>query len=311
MMKKITSILIILLLACALAFTGCSAKGENDVAYNNEAADYAVGETVEHYYNGDVKTEYPYASDAALGEVTGGSAALGTSLAENRKLIKTVWLTVETENYTELMRAIEGKVDALGGYIEEMESNTPTSGKHRYASMTVRIPADRLAEFTEQVENSANVIWRNQNQKDITTTYVDTQARRDALEVEQERLLELLAQAENLNEILEIESRLTDVRYELESIESTLRSYDNQVDYATVHLDVEEVEVLTVVEEEEPGFWEKIGDGFIKSAKGVWNAIKSIFSALVIALPYLVVILLPPAIVLIIIFSVKKRKNRR
>ena len=306
-MKRIPAILLTLLLACALVFTGCSAKGVTDEAYDYEVPNAQAAETyvmeeavldLDRYAaSGGLKGDATYTADAVL--------------TENRKLITTVYLTVETEHFTELMQRVEAEVSTLGGYIEEMESNTPTSGKHRNAAMTIRIPADRLEDFTQQVEENANIIWRSQDQRDITTTYVDTQARRDALKVEQERLLELLGQAANLAEILEIEDRLTDVRYELESIESTLRTYDNQVSYATVHLDVTEVEVLTVVEEEEPGFWEKIGDGFVNSAKGVWNGVKSIFSAIVIALPWLLVILLPPAIVLIIIFSVKKRKYRK
>ena len=306
-MKRIPAILLTLLLSCALVFTGCSAKGVTDEAYDYEVPNAQAAETyvmeeavldLDRYAaSGGLKGDATYTADATL--------------TENRKLITTVYLTVETEHFTELMQRVEAEVSTLGGYIEEMESNTPTSGKHRNAAMTIRIPADRLEDFTQQVEENANIIWRSQDQRDITTTYVDTQARRDALKVEQERLLELLGQAANLAEILEIEDRLTDVRYELESIESTLRTYDNQVSYATVHLDVTEVEVLTVVEEEEPGFWEKIGDGFVNSAKGVWNGVKSVFSAIVIALPWLLVILLPPAIVLIIIFSVKKRKYRK
>lgn len=305
-MKRITAILLTLLLACALVFTGCSAEAKNDVAYDREEPKA----NAENFAADSAPEDYRYAGTGGLSQA-GAPTAAGTVLTENRKLITTVQLTAETEHFTELMQWVETEVSTLGGYIETMESNTPTSGRHRRASMTIRIPADRLSGFTQQVEENANIVWRNQSQKDITTTYVDTQARRDALEVEQERLLELLAQAQNLTEILEIEDRLTEVRYELESIESTLRTYDNQVDYATVHLDVQEVEILTVVEEEEPGFWEKIGDGFVRSAKGVWNGIKSIFSAIVIALPYLLVFLLPPALVLIVIFSVKKRRNRK
>ena len=58
------------------------------------------------------------------------------------------------------------------------------------------------------------------------------------LETEQQRLLELLETAESLDDILTIESRLTEVQYELDSKESQLRTYDNQIDYSTVYLDL-------------------------------------------------------------------------
>mgnify|MGYP002226154573 CR=1 FL=1 len=87
----------------------------------------------------------------------------------------------------------------------------------------------------------------------MTLTYVDLQSHRDALQTEQERLLQLLEQAESIEDIITIEQRLSDVRYQLESMESQLRSYDNQVDYSTVYLYIDEVEVYTPVEEETHG----------------------------------------------------------
>ena len=139
---------------------------------------------------------------------------------------------------------------------------------------------------------------------------MDTQSRRDALQTEHDRLLELLAEAENLSEVLEIESRLTEVRYQLQSIESQLRTYDNLVDYATVSLTVNEVKVYT--DTEEKGFWEELGDGFIDSLKGVWNFLKNAFSFCIIALPYLLLISIVPLTVLIIVLvGCKKRKARK
>ena len=84
-------------------------------------------------------------------------------------------------------------------------------------------------------------------------------------QTEQERLLQLLEQAESIEDIITIEQRLSDVRYQLESMESQLRSYDNQVDYSTVYLYIDEVEVYTPVEEETT--WERISAGFMDSLK--------------------------------------------
>lgn len=72
-----------------------------------------------------------------------------------------------------------------------------------------------------------------------------------ALETEESRLLELLAAAANMSDLLEIESRLTEVRTELEKVKSQLRIYENQVSYGTIYLTVSEVKEYTVVEEPE------------------------------------------------------------
>ena len=105
------------------------------------------------------------------------------------------------------------------------------------------------------------------------------------LKTEQSRLLELMEQAETMSDLLEIEDRLTDVNYELDRYTSRLRTMDNQVDYATVYLSVQEVKEYTPVQE----LWKKISTGFVSSLKGLWQGLVDFFSWVVIKLPYLVV----------------------
>ena len=57
--------------------------------------------------------------------------------------------------------------------------------------------------------------------------------------------MELLSTAENMEDLLSIESKLSDIRYEIESYESQLRLLDNQIDYSTVHVEIFEVERMT------------------------------------------------------------------
>ena len=99
--------------------------------------------------------------------------------------------------------------------------------------------------------------------------------------------MELLAQAENMSDLLEIESRLTEVRYELENYGSQLKLYDNQVDYATIYLSISEVQEYTPVEE--PTFLERITKGFTNSLKGVGEGAVDVVVFIIANLPYLVV----------------------
>jgi hypothetical protein len=123
--------------------------------------------------------------------------------------------------------------------------------------------------------------------EDITLQYVDTAARVSALETEQTRLLELLAAAEDLSEILEIEKRLSEVSYMLESHASQLRTYDNLVDYATVHLNLREVTQLTPTDE--PTVWERISRGFGETLDDLWNNTTNFFVWFIVNLPRLVI----------------------
>ncbi len=306
-MKKTIAIAICVLLLL-VALVGCGAA--KDTAYaveKNEAPEYEYGAMPE---------EFGYDEEIAVDYANGASAAPAQSapvVAANRKLIRTVSLGVETEEYEVLLEGIAERISSCGGYVENMSADTRYSSSSRYATMTIRVPAERLEEFVTAVCGISNVVQRSENTEDITLTYVDLESHTNALRTEQERLIELLKQAENVSEILEIEDRLSYVRYELEYMQSQLRTYDNLVDYATVTISINEVEKLTPTVEK--GFWEKIGDGFTNSLHGVWEGLKSVFSFLIIALPYLVVIAAIVGIHLVIIFlcirAGKKRAKKR
>ncbi len=115
----------------------------------------------------------------------------------------------------------------------------------RSASYTLRIPSDKLDEFIDVVETLGNVTYKNESVDDVTLRYVDVDSHKKALETEQERLLALLEKAENVEDIITIENRLSDVRYELENYEIQIRLLDNQIDYSTVYVDISEVSRVT------------------------------------------------------------------
>ena len=221
-------------------------------------------------------------------------------------------MDVETREYDKLLSAVENKVTELGGYIESLDAyNGSTYYSYRStrnANLTIRIPKDRLEEFQNTVSELGNVTSRSENVQDVTLTYVDLQSHRDALRTEQERLLQLLEQAESVEDIITIEQRLSDVRYQLESMESQLRSYDNRVDYSTVYLYIDEVEVYTPVEEET--VWERISTGFVDSLKNIGEGLKEAAIWFVIHIPYLVIWAIVIAIIILILKKIKKRTKR-
>lgn len=263
-----------ILLALALLLTACG----------GQAATSDRGEAVHDGVYG--RTEMSPGETSAAAELKTETGSIDPVPQSDRKLIKTVSMDAETEQYDELIAALEERIAQLGGYTESRR--TGTYGRtRRWSSMTLRIPAERLGEFLRHVTENANVLSTSETTQDVTLQYVDTEAKITALETEQNRLLELLAQAQNLSEILEIEARLSDVTYELERYASQKRSYDNQVSYATVHLTVEEVEVLTPAEE--PGVWQRISTGFRDSVKGVGEGLTDLFVALIAGSPYLLV----------------------
>lgn len=272
-MKKMLSLLLCAALLLTLTACGGSSKTE---------AMYSAGAMMEEA----APMEAPMAADntASLKGAQSGS----TSLPEGRKWIITIDMNVETDDLDVLMADLDQKINSLGGYVEDQNihnGSNYSSRRYRSANLTIRIPDEKVDQFTSEISGLANVVSQNLRREDITLKYVATSSRVTALETEETRLLELLAEADNMTDLLEIEARLTDVRYELENYASQLRLYDNQIDYATIYLNIEEVQEYTPVEE--PTFFERIKNTFTDSLEGLGDGILNITVFLVGNSPYL------------------------
>lgn len=268
-----------------------------------EAYDYALEE----------ETSAAMSPESAMegSGVTSGTGLSGYT-APNEKLIRTVHLDAETQEYDTLITSLEEKITSLEGYIENRDAynGSEYSGRdRRYCSMVVRIPADRLNEFVTHVNENANVTNTTEEVENITLQYVDTASRVEALETEQERLLELLESAENLTDILEIEERLSDVRYELSSYASQLRVYDNQVSYATVYLNIDEVQKLTPMEE--PTVWERISEGFGETIEDIAESAVDFFVWFVVNSPRILIFAAVVTVFVLIVKVIKRRGKRK
>ena len=287
-MKKYLKVTLVMLLVMSL-LTGCGSSMAADKAAPME----------------EMAVEAPMA-EAPMLNSTGSAVTSGQSVpGTEQKLIKTVRMDVETEDLESLLPQINEKIAALGGYVEEQElynGSNYSSYRHRSANLKVRVPAENLNGFVENVRGVSNVVTYNESTENVTLTYVSIESRMKALEVEQERLLELLSQAENMADLLEIEARLTDVRYELESVTSQLRVLSNQVDYATVHLYISQVKVYT--ETEEQTIWQRIGSGFKENLKDIGEDLTDFFVWVVTYSPQLILW----AAIIAVVITIAKRK---
>ena len=313
-MKKRGRILGVLAVT-ALLLTACgssdSAGADTRMMTESAAAtdvyeDYSYDDSV--YFNEEAPQEY-----ADAGNET--EEAVDNS---NRKLIRTANLDVETEQYDSLLANIEQQVKAMGGYVESISSydrdgyysyDSENVSRNRQASITARIPQNRLDEFLQKVGEEANVVSRSEGTEDVTLQYVDLESHKKALLTEQERLLELLEKAETVEDIITIESRLSEVRYQIESMESQLRTFDNKIDYSTVYLTIDEVEKYTPPADLSAG--EKIRDGFMESLKGVGDGFANFGIHFVINLPYIVVWVLLIGIVFLVVRKIWKVSEKR
>lgn len=294
--RKLGSLLLVLLLI--LSLTACGSNAKSEAMDMNAAGDMHYEAPMENMADAELKTE-------------SGSASV---LPADRKLIRTIRMDAETENLTALLDSLTDRIGELGGYVESQElynGSAYSNRRYRNLSITVRIPAEKADEFVAQVGENANVVSSSESVDDVTLQYVDTESQIKALETEQARLMELLAQAQNLDEILQIEARLTDVRYELERYASYLRTLENQISYATIHLYITEVTEYTPVVEEDPTTWQRISRGFGKSLRSLGKLVKELFIFVIVISPYLLVLAALAAVALVLHrrYAAKKRKK--
>lgn len=273
MKRRVWTLLLAVLMLVAM-LSGCGASSNQTAAMDMAEVEMPRAEAT-------VEEEILYSSTTA-------DSATGSVTTENQKLIKKVYIDAETEDMDTLLSQLTEQIQALGGYIESQEiynGSNYSSYRYRSANMTIRIPAENLENFVGQVKGVSNVVNYNETTDDVTLTYVSTESRIAALEIEQERLLNLLSKAEKLEDLLVIEERLTEVRYELEKVNSQLRVLSNQVNYATVNLNIEQVKVYTEVEEQT--VWQRISSGFSGNLRDIGEGLVNFFVWLVTYSPQL------------------------
>ncbi|MCR4934381.1 MAG: DUF4349 domain-containing protein [Lachnospiraceae bacterium] len=306
-MKKKTGIIVsVMLLALSLTACGNSASSATtSFSVNSKMAPMEAESAVDSgFYDEEMATEESTSDFEKDDSLFNDSA---------RKLIKTENLSVETENFDDLVTAVEARIKDLHGYIQSQNTYN-NSLKNTYASsrscdMTVRIPTANLDTFVDFVGANSNVVNKYVNVEDVTLNYVDTESKKKTYEIEQERLLALLEKCDNVEDMIAIESRLSEVRYKLEAQESTLRTYDNLVDYATVNINIEEVTKYTEPEPESYG--QRLARAFRGGLERTVNGLKDFLVGFVNALPGLFVFIIICLIVFFIIRGISKASNKK
>ncbi len=296
-MKKILLTVVSLVMVIAL-FASCNSDKSSDTAYKNENYTGAIAEDSKEYISDSIDA-------GGLNENTSASISLTT----DRKIIKTANMTVETKQFDEFIKNIEDFVDGKKGYIESKEiTGSSDSSADRSGTMIVRIPQEQLQAFMQTVSENSTVTYENIEASDVTESYNDAERQIEALETEQKRLLELVETADSLSDILEIEARLTKIRYELDAYEGQIRDYDSRIAYSTVRLGIYEVDRETVTKKD--SFGTKVSEGFLQSLDNIGDGFIGFAIGFLSFTPYLLLIAAIGIVVFVIIKAAIKRAKK-
>ena len=264
MKRKIFALsLAFVLLAATLG--GCAAAGSD----NSQSTESSTAWDTDAVMEPQAPDPAPEENGAAA-EMTGEGAGLDASAAETeRKIIQNADFSLETLDYDQTVAAIETLVEQSGGYVES--SQTTGSGatgdyyQARWAHFTVRVPAEGLQDFGGALSGCGSVTNSSYYTEEVTDYYYDTEAHLRSLELQEERLLEILSKAEQLSEVIELENSLADVRYQIESLQGALRRLDSQIAMSTVNISVQEVYEYSPEQGMPKGLGERIANEFARS----------------------------------------------
>ena len=210
---------------------------------------------------------------------------------DGSKLIYTAEMNLETTAFDDASKALAALVEELGGWTQNSGVRYGGSG-YRYGDYTVRIPQEKFSTFISRAGELCHVTYTSSNVQDVSEMYFDTAGRLETQKTKLERLRTLLAKAENMEDIITIESAISDTENQIEALAGELKHYDSQVDYSTVTFSLNEVYQLSNVEQPATGFLSRLAGALASGARGFADFVQNMLVMLAYAWVWVVLVAL-------------------
>jgi hypothetical protein len=204
------------------------------------------------------------------------------------KLVRTADLTLATTNYDADVEAVKQLTLSMGGYLASVsQSGEPSARMDRTAYLSLRVPSDRLDGFLTGLAAIGRTVSRYESATDMGTQYADTAMRLATQRDKLARLTELLAQAADVSDLLEIETQIADTQYQIDALESALRTIDRDVSKSAVSVTLLEQSAGDTAQATELTLWQRIAGGFEASMRELSAFGQNVLVFLAMALPVL------------------------
>lgn len=267
-MKRAVTMWLAALLALSLTACGGGASGGGEA----DASSSAGGGESLSFSAEDSQNSAPGEPGA---EAEGASPQAG----QNAKLIRRAELEIQTEAFDTAAASLEALVEEAGGYFQSAQvegGSLRDQNAARYGNYVIRLPEENFSAFLDQSGTLGYVVRRSESSENVSQAYYDTETRLAAQRTKQERLLALLAQADTMESIIELENALSETEYEIQSLTTDLEHYDDLIDYATVDLYLAEVLSLSQTPGETAGLGERMAAGLSASAAGLVQGVQDL-----------------------------------
>ncbi|MDR1603180.1 MAG: DUF4349 domain-containing protein [Gracilibacteraceae bacterium] len=309
-----------LVLVCTVVFNLAAGGGRNETGGGGAAAGYVVSN--DYLVEAAADSAAPLYDEGAIKGAQGAREDSYSSVAESYpaapvpaaeapapdKIIYSLQAQLRVNDVDEAMRGLENTARTMGGYVAgSRQSNL------EYGYLTLRIPAETFAAFTDSLPQWGTVTDKYIFTDDVTEQYMDAESRLKSWQAQEDRYLEFFAAAETVEEMIMIEGALSEVRREKESLEGQIKYWDSKVAYSEVNLELTQKRAETAVTDPwQPVSWngtlEAAKNAVVKTVSVVWNGLNSAVILLGYALPVLIVLALAA---LGLRVGLRRRKARR
>jgi hypothetical protein len=226
----------------------------------------------------------PDTPEVRLHSALAGSLGTGDSKvppANGPMIVRTAGMTLTTKDFDQARAGLDDILKRHHGYVGELNVKTPL-GVGRTLTATLRVPADQLDATLAELRKLGRVEVESQSGQEITAQYLDLEARLSNGRNTERRLTELLQQRTGkLSDVLAVETELSRVRGEIESMESQRKNLANQVDFATLSATVNEdykAQLLVMPPSTSTQFRNAAVDGYKSMVDGIVGVAVFLFS---------------------------------
>ncbi|MDO4539493.1 MAG: DUF4349 domain-containing protein [Syntrophomonadaceae bacterium] len=316
--RWVTALALTVLLAFVLAGCGGSGGPPTDSAEGksySQSVEMPAAEPEAAYDQDGFNHYYDQPKEDAIEEesapATGASDGNATELVQE-KLIYTAHISVETLDFERSRDLLLNLIARQNGIIQSQTFNDDTSltryndndYKRRSMNVVARVPSANYDAFVGAMGDIGYIRNSNSSVDNISQRYYDTQTRLSSLRIQEERLLEMMRQSTTVEEMIQVESALSNVQYEIDRNTTDLRYMDRDVAYSTVTVYLSEVHEYSNVPTHRLNFWERL----VKSLSGSWNFLLTALEGLLVAVIYI----LPFAVIaFVIVLLIRKTMRKR
>ena len=244
----------------------------------------------------------------ALAELN--KAAL-TNEAADRRIVRNADITMEVDSTTDAQQRVTSIAESHGGFVVTSEAkqreNVDPSKRTLDIKLVVRVPANQFGAALDEITRLAgNLPEANVNGQDVTEDFIDLEARIKTQKALELQFLEIMKQARTVEDALQVQSQVADVRTNIEKLEGRKRFLENRSSLSTITVNIRTPKIIKV---NPTGFKHTVRDAVSESLEMASGMLIFFIRFVILMVPIFVFVLLPAG--LVIRYLIRRAKRIR